>query len=156
MDQEKEQFKLRVGLKSGNEEVDEYLKELHDYLLNWEATSIKDMILTLDKTAKIIAEDLRMLNSGQAFTPAYTVERGDTKVHFEEECKLKILNDSKDSKVYDRVMTLVGKVKDFKIVCDMAENIRPEIVDEKKAIKPKLKIEANESAYESILKQRAK
>lgn len=152
MAEEKEEFQLRLDLKSGNSEVDNYLQTLHDYLINWEASSIKRMLLTLDETALEITKDLQLINSGNAYTKPYSITSPDgNTVSFPEICKLKVLNDEKDSKIYDRVMTLVSKVKDFKSVCEMAENIRPTI--SKEEVKKKtLKIDSSQNIMEQISK----
>ncbi len=150
--EEKEEFQLRLDLKSEDPEITEYLADLHNYLLNWEASSIKNMLLSLDETASEIAKDLQMINRGEAFTPAYVVNTPDGgSIAFPEVCKLKVLNDSKDSKVYDRVLALVGKVKDFRSVCELAESMRPEIRKEQTK-KKTLKIDPTKNIMEQISK----
>lgn len=155
MAEEKEVFQLRLELKSGNTEVDDYLEQLHTYLINWEASSIKQMLLALDETALEITKDLRMINAGEAFSPAYVINSPDGgSITFPEVCKLKVLNDNKESKVYDRVMTLVGKVKDFKTVCDMADAIRPEIKKEDELKKKAIRLDPSGNPFEQLQKQR--
>lgn len=150
MEQEKEEFQLRLDLKSNEPEVSDYLDSLHKYLLEWDASSIKQMLVTLDETALMITEDLRMINRGEAYTPAHTVRTPDGKEFiFPEVSKLKVLNDDKKSATYERVMALVGKVDDFKKVCDMAEAIRPTIKKEE-VVKEELKIDTTSNVFEQL------
>lgn len=149
--EENKVFELRLDWKSlDRKEQVEYIDSLHDYIVNWEASSIKQMILALDDTALKITEDLRMINAGTAYTVPFTkVDTDGTKIEFPSMCNLKVLNDDKDSKTYDRVMALVTKMKDFKAVCEMAEDIRPQIKHEKNEKEVPV-IDIGENAFESI------
>lgn len=132
---DKEKFKLRLDLKTGVEEVDLYIYELHNYLANFETSSIKQMLIALDNIAFKMVDDLD------------SISEGDTD-------NLTILSDSKDSKVFDRLMTLVTKIKDFKEVCAMAETLRPEIAERKEEVKKsRLVIDTTANPFEQIQKE---
>lgn len=132
---DKEKFKLRLDLKTGNEEVDLYIYELHNYLANFETSSIKQMLIALDNIAFKMVDDLD------------SISEGDTD-------NLTILSDSKDSKVFDRLMTLVTKIKDFKEVCAMAETLRPEIAERKEEVKKsRLIIDTTTNPFEQIQRE---
>lgn len=130
----KEKFKLRLDLKTGNEEIDLYLYNLHNYVVSFETSSIKQMLVSLDGIAQKMIDDLDKIAQGD----------------FEE---LVILSDDKDSKVFEKVQRIVEKIDSWKKVCETAESLRPEIEDRKKEVKNSLTIGTNGSVYEEVLKQ---
>lgn len=130
----KEKFKLRLDLKTGNEEIDLYLYNLHNYVVSFETSSIKQMLVSLDGIAQKMIDDLDKIAQGD----------------FEE---LVILSDDKDSKVFEKVQRIVEKIDSWKKVCETAESLRPEIEDRKKEVKNSLTISTNGSVYEEVLKQ---
>ena len=131
-----EKFKLRLDISTGDAEIDLYIYELHNYLANFETSSIKQMLIALDNIAFKMVDDLDK------------VAEGDTD-------NLTILSDSKDSKVFDRLMTLISKIKDFKEVCNMAEALRPETAELKEKVKKsKIQLDITGNPFEQIQKMR--
>lgn len=101
-------FTIRSHIRSGKEEVDLYLYEMENYLQSFDTSSIKQMLIALDNICFKMTDDLDKISEGDTDG-------------------LVILSDSKDSKVFDRLMTLIQRVKDIKAVCDLAESLRPEV-----------------------------
>ena len=131
-----EKFKLKLDISTGDAEIDLYIYELHNYLANFETSSIKQMLIALDNIAFKMVDDLDK------------VAEGDTD-------NLTILSDSKDSKVFDRLMTLISKIKDFKEVCNMAEALRPETAELKEKVKKsKIQLDITGNPFEQIQKMR--
>ena len=106
-----EEFKIRLDWdKMSKDDLRNYLFELHSYLLDFSTSSIVEMILALDDVARIITDDLnRIVNNDDA--------------------GLRILTDDKDSKSYERVMSLVDKVERWRSVANYAKELRPSVVD---------------------------
>lgn len=131
---EKEKFKLRLDIKSGNEEVDLYIYELHNYLCEFEVSSVKQMLISLDGIAQKITDDLDKIVNGD----------------FQ---NLIILSDDKESKIFDKIQKIVEKIDSWKKVSDLAESLRPEIAKpETKNAKPQIKIDTTGNAFEQIQK----
>jgi hypothetical protein len=129
---DKEKFKLRLDIKTGNEDTDLYLHELHNYLLNFEASSVKKMVMSLDNIAQKITEDLDNIIQGEDVVLTILVE---------------------DSKIFDKVQKIVEKIDSWKKVSEMAESLRPDIEKEKKyGGKPTLNIDSKANPFEQIQK----
>lgn len=130
---DKEKFKLRLDIRTGNDDVDLYIYELHNYLVNFETSSIKQMIIALDNLVFKMTDDIDKISDGDTDN-------------------LAILSDNKDSKVFERVMSLVSKIKDFKEVCNMAEALRPEIAN-REVKKSKIEIDVTANPFEQVQKK---
>lgn len=130
-----EKFKLRLDLKTGNEEVDLYLYDLHSYVMSFETSSIKQLIISLDNLAQKICDDIDII-------------AGDS------EQSLSILSTNKDDKIFDRVLMLISKIKDFRTISEMAESLRPEVSNKKTSSgsKKMVDIPMDEDPLEAIQK----
>lgn len=132
-------FKINKNIRSGIPEVDEYLTSMEEYLLDVDTASIKKLIRALDRMASVIAEDIEKILDGEDEIEVDDLlevidygEDGETPQYSKKQVSnLKILSDNKDSKVYERVMTLFTKVKDFEMVSKTAKAIIPEVIEYK-------------------------
>lgn len=108
---DKEEFKIRLDIKTGDPDVDLYIWELHNYLIAFSTASITQLIIALDHLSMKLVDDLDKVGEGEFndFT---------------------ILSNDKDDKIFDRLITLISKIKDFENVSKMAVSMRPKIADE--------------------------
>ena len=130
---EKEKFKLRldIGVMS-HQEIKDYCGVLNEYLINFETSSVKQMLISLDNVAQKITDDLDRIVDGKIDS-------------------LDIL--AEDSKIFDKVQKLVEKIDSWKKVSEMAESLRPEVDSVKKEnAKPQIKIDTTGNAFEQIQK----
>lgn len=130
---EEKKIVLRRGLKTGDEEVDQYIEDLHNYLLSFETSNIKKLILSLDRMAGVLAEDVDMIIEGDDWESHPTEiesEDGDHVVTIDTgRSRLRILTDSKDSKSFERVMSLMQRIKDIHEVAKIAKSYVPTAED---------------------------
>ena len=153
-------FKIKKGIKTGSAEIDEYIEQLHDYVLDFDTSNIKKLIRSLDRLAGVIAEDIDKIIDGEDTyeKEVETGERGkDGEPLYETRyiTNLKILSDSKDSKVYDRVMTLFTKVKDLDAVAKTAKGLIPAVeevveVAEQVEVKEQIKLSGSGNNFEEM------
>lgn len=149
-------FKIKQGIRTGNPEVDEYIDSLHQHLLSFDTSNIKKLILSLDKIAGVLSEDIEMVISGEDWIPEPTEildEEGYPTVSLDTgRSRLRILSDSKDSKVFERVMTLVQRVKDLDAVAKTAKALLPEVEEwterQEKEVKEVVKIASGGNSFE--------
>lgn len=148
---EKEKFELRTDWQTmPKDELIVYVTGLHEYITEFDASSIKRMIVSMDNIAYKIAEDIDLIAEGNDGEDVYN-EDLEMNVW---QSRLKILNDSKDSKTFDRLMVLAGKIESFKKVSDMAEAIRPTIVNKaEEAKKEKVSVIEAGTGFEAISEQ---
>lgn len=107
-----EAFEIRLDWdKMSKKELDDYLFDLHSFLMDFSTSSINDMILALDDAARILTEDLHVIMSGEG--------------------QSKILNSDKDSKAYERLISLLSSVDKWKAVSTYAKELRPKVAKEK-------------------------
>lgn len=106
-----EAFKIKPFVRSGDPVIDRYLQEMEQFILNLEASNIKRMIVAIDNVAAGVADDLNSLMDEDS-------------TH-----ELKVLSDDKESKIFDRFMTLVQKVDQFKSVAVHADSLRPGVAE---------------------------
>lgn len=133
--QEKEIFELRLDLVSESEEINLYLYKLHSYLLNFETSSVKQLLISLDELCVKLTDDINHITNGDLEN-------------------LTILSSNNQDKTFDRVMKIVEKIDSFKKVSDMAEAMRPPIADEKNVTKkPKLALDKSKNPMEDIVKK---
>lgn len=136
--------KIKTHLRSKTEkDVNEYINTLENYIIDLKASNTLNLIFKLDEINGIIVEDLDKVINGEA--SEWRVIDGETV----EISNLKVLNDSKDSKVYDRVMTLYGKLKDLQAVSDLVKKMIPEI-EEQESVKDKIKYDKSKPVFEGI------
>lgn len=130
---EKEKFKLKLHLKSGIKEVDEYLQEIHDHYQSFNTSSIKQLIVALDSISSVLTEDI------------YKISNGETE-------GLKILADNLNDKLFDRVLKLVDKIECFNKVSELSKSLIPEIEEIKSTLKSeKIKIDSKGNPMEQII-----
>ena len=130
-----EKFKLRLDLKSGNEEIDLYIYELHNYLVSFETSSIKQMLVALDEMCIKITDDIVSITNGNL-------------------SQLTVLSQDGQDKTFDRVMKIVEKIDSFKKVSEMAEQLRPEVAERKEEVKKsRLVIDTTANPFEQIQKE---
>src|SRR5690606_13196085 len=123
--------------KLNKEELSLYIYELHNYLMEFQTSSIHQMIISLDNIAQKICDDLDIIADGRTDG-------------------LVILSDEKDSKIYDRLMTLISRVKDWKEVSKLAEAIRPEVAKLEKQAQEKIKVNPDSNIFEQLQEQALK
>lgn len=134
--------------------LNDYIEQLERYFLELKASNTLNLIMKLDEMNGAIVEDLEKIINGEAVEEfEYKVKNSDTgqyetKVGFRS--SLKLLNDDKESKVFDRVMSLYGKLKDLKAVSDMVAQMIPE-VEEKQSIKDKVKVDKSKPVFEQLM-----
>lgn len=127
-----EKFQIRLDWEKMNkEELSLYIHELHSYLMEFQTSSIHQMIISLDNIAQKICDDLDIIAEGRTDG-------------------LVILSDEKDSKIYDRLMTLISRVKDWKEVSKLAEAIRPEVAKLEKQAQEKIKVNPDSNIFEQL------
>lgn len=134
---EEKEFKIKPQLKSGVEEVDLYIFELHEYIKSFETSSIKKMLVAIDNVAQKIVDDLVL------------IAEGDTD-------SLSILSDDKESKVFDKISKIVEKVESWKKVSDMSEAMRPEVEEIKSQEDAKVNIDIHSNIFEQLQEQHYK
>lgn len=132
---EEGKFKLRLDLRTGDPDLDLYLYNLHSYLIAFETSSVKQLIISLDRLSQKLCDDVDMLTDGN-------IEG------------LTILSPDAQDKIFERVMKLIEKIDSFKKVSETAESLRPEIqerIDEVSKSKPKqIKIELGDNPFETL------
>ena len=105
---EEKEFKIRLDWENmSKKELSEYLFDIHSYLMDFSTSSIVEMLLALDGVARVITDDLNNI----------VTEVGG----------LKILTDDKDSKSYERVVSLVDKIDKWRSVATYAKELRPKV-----------------------------
>lgn len=159
MSEEVKKFTIKKGIKTGNDQIDQYIEELHEYILNFETSNIKKLILSLDKLAGVIAEDIDMIINGTDWEedPLNMASDEDEEDVFINtgRSRLKVLSDSKDSKVYDRIMSLLQRVKDFELVSKAAKGLLPDVeeyvekTDQEELIKD-IKLKGKGNSFEEM------
>lgn len=136
-----------------DEGLNDYIESLENYFLEIKASNTMNLIFKLDEINGTIVEDLEKINNGEATEiiqiPSLNPDAPDS---IYEKSTLKVLNDSKDSKVFDRVMTLFSKLKDLKSVTDFVKAMLPE-VEEEEVEEVDVKITKGKNAFEDIMDQ---
>jgi len=97
--------------RSGNSEVDEYITELENSWLTFEASNIKKLIISCDHVAGILADDILLLP-----------KLGDD----EDETKLQMLG-SRKNKHFIAFKNVIADIKHFKTISDLLEEMKPKL-----------------------------
>jgi len=156
---EEKEFKIKPHIKSGIAEVDDYIEEIHKYLLKSNGSSIKQLIVSLDDIAMKMVQDLNLIIKGDIKEPDTVITYTDEKTQktktktVEGASKLTILTD--DSKIYEKTMGLINKIEEFRKLNQVAESMRPE-VEEIKAQIAEIKIDRTANVYEQLQEQHYK
>lgn len=131
MNEEVKKFVIKKGIKTGDAEIDAYIESLHEYLINFETSNIKKLILSIDRLAGAIADDIDKIVDGESEYEKEVLleydEDGEPVYETKHLSNLKVLSDYKDSKVYDRVIALLGRVPSFQLVAQTARGLIPEV-----------------------------
>lgn len=151
-------IKIKTYLRSKTDEgLNDYIESLENYFKELNASNTNQLIFKLDELNGSISEDVQKIIDGEAieWVDIETRDRdtGEIKTVSSPRSTLKILNDDRDSKVFDRVMTLYGKLKDLKAVSDYVSSLVPEIEDEDMSGIANVKFEKNKNPFESISQQ---
>jgi len=105
-------MEINSKLRSGNPEVDQYLSDLEDHILGWQASNIKSLIQSCDHMSGIVAEDIMVM-----------AQPGD----FESlDSQLKILG-SKKKELYQVFKEVMREIKHFKVIPDLIEEMKPKV-----------------------------
>lgn len=150
-------FKIRKYIRSQKDEgINDYIEELENYILAIKASNTNQLIFKLDEMNGTIIEDLDKIMNGEAVEEYeyeyYNKDEGEYETKTGYRSTLKVLNDDKESKVFDRVMTLYGKIKDLKVVSELVAKMIPE-VEEEESITNKIKVTKGGNVFESISEQ---
>lgn len=140
-------IKIKTYIRSSTDEgINDYIEYLENYILNLKASNTNQLIFKLDELNGTIVEDLDKIIEGSS------VRHEMIDGELQEISNLKVLNDSNQSKTFDRVMVLFSKLKDLKAVSDLVSTMVPE-VEEEEVITTKVKVDRGKNAYEQILAQ---
>jgi len=158
---DEKEFKIKPELKSGIVEVDEYLEQIHEYLLKSSSSSIKQLIVSLDKVAMKMVHDLNLIIKGDIKEPDIVTSYLDEKTQktktktIEGASKLTILGD--DSKIYEKTMGLINKIEDFRKLNQVAEAMRPEVEEMKSQLEDtKINLDVHSNVFEQLQEQHYK
>lgn len=100
-------------IRSGKANVDKYIESLENYLLSINNSSIYKLIQACDENASVIADDVMLL----------ATELDDEVL----ESRLQMLG-SKKNKRFESFLALMGKMKDFKVLNDILNELKPNTV----------------------------
>lgn len=120
-----EDFTIRKHIRSKDKGVNDYIESLENYILEKNASKTNELLMELDNLNGVIAEDINLISQGDIYDEVEEMKDGEmitSKVS-----KLKVMNDDKDSKIFDRVLALYGKVKDIKSVQEVVNSMLPEV-----------------------------
>lgn len=125
-------MKIKKYMRSKTDEgLNDYIESLENYLLEMKASNTMNVIFKLDEINGTIVEDLEKINNGEAVELIQIPSiNPDTPDSIYEKSTLKVLNDSKDSKIFERVMVLFAKLKDLQTVADYVKQYVPEVEEE--------------------------
>lgn len=127
-------FKINRKIRSGVEEVDEYITSLESFIDSISVSSTHKLILKLDELNGAIADDLDHILE-------YGIDDSDGSM-------LRVLNDSKDSKIFERLMVLYSKMKEIQAVKVAKEELIPEEEETEKKNKTIIKEEIKGNVFE--------
>jgi len=121
------------SIRSGDKSIDAYIESLEAYVEKDKASHIKRLINACNEVAGTIADDVMILK-----------DNGNDE---EIDNKLQMLG-SKKNKIYERFLSLIGQMKNFKTLSDLADDMndkedknKPAVVSESKPVKRKTNIQ---------------
>lgn len=149
-------MKIKKHMRSKTDEgLNDYIESLENYFLELKANNTLRLIFKLDEMNGLIADDIDKIIRGEDWEDA-PIDIGEDEENSiilnTGRTTLKILSDSKDSKVFDRVMVLYTKLKDLKSVTEHVANLLPE-VEEVEEEKVDVKITKGKNAFEDVMDQ---
>lgn len=109
-------MQINKKIRANNKTVDEYIESLEQYILTFDASNIKKLILACDSVAGILADDIVLLP-----------KLGDD----EDETKLQMLG-SKKNKHFMAYKNVIADIKHFKTISDLVEELKPKEHTEEK------------------------
>lgn len=144
-----EDFKIRKTIRSNDCGVNDYIEALENFITNLKADNTNRLIFKLDELNGVIADDVQMIIDGDTYEEKeiYNSEL-ETNVTVQIS-KLKVLNDDKKSAVFDRTMTLYGKLKDLKETSNVVKSMIPEIEEIKEETK-EITIDRSSNVFEQL------
>lgn len=149
-------MKIKKYMRSKTDDgLNDYIESLENYFLELKANNTLRLIFKLDEMNGLIADDIDKIIKGEDWedAPIDIGEDDENSIILNTgRTTLKILSDSKDSKVFDRVMVLYTKLKDLKSVTEHVSNLLPE-VEEIEEEKVDVKITKGKNAFEDVMDQ---
>lgn len=143
-----EDFTIRKHIRSKDKGVNDYIESLENYILEKNASKTNELLMELDNLNGVIAEDINLISQGDIYDEVEEMKDGE--IIISKVSKLKVMNDDKDSKIFDRVLALYGKVKDIKSVQEVVNSMLPE-VEENENIGDVVEIKTN--PFEDVLRR---
>lgn len=143
-----EDFTIRKHIRSKDKGVNDYIESLENYILEKNASKTNELLMELDNLNGVIAEDINLISQGDIYDEVEEMKDGE--IITSKVSKLKVMNDDKDSKIFDRVLALYGKVKDIKSVQEVVNSMLPE-VEENENIGDVVEIKTN--PFEDVLRR---
>lgn len=125
-------MEIDKSIRSGVKKTDDYIIALEEELLKKETSSIIKFIISANKVASALAEDMELMLDDDIGS-----------------CK--ILKDDKDSKLLDRLLNLLKNVDTFDQISKIADALTPQEIDHAKKEKQVLTVKDN--PFESVMKQ---
>lgn len=142
-------FTIRKHIRCKDDGVNDYIEALENFIINLKAENTNRLIFKLDELNGVIADDVQKIIDGEMFEeveiPSLDSEEGFIKVNVS---KLKVLNDEKNSKVFERTMMLYGKLKELKETANVVKSMIPAI--EEKEEEQELTIDKSTNIFEQI------
>lgn len=143
-------FVIDKTIRSGNIEVDEYISKMEEYILSFDTSHIKKLIVASDIVASQLAGDMVMIATN---THREKVSDDDSGVAVYKS-KLNILSDDKDDKLLERLLNIVGKIPTFKQISDMVLAMKPK--EKAEAEESVVKLDPTKNAYEQMMELKEK
>lgn len=142
-----EEFKIRKSIRCNDEGVNDYITALENFIINLKAENTNRLIFKLDELNGVIADDVQKIIDGDAFDDVEIFNSKTEEMEIIQRSTLKILSDSKDSKTYDRVLALYGKLKDLKETSNVVKAMIPEVEENQKE---EIEIDKNSNIFEQL------
>lgn len=105
-------MEINKKIRSNQPEIDNYIEQLENHILDFDVSSIKRLIVACNEVAGIIADDIILLKENTS----------DDEI----DNKLQMMG-SKKNKIYQRYREIVGDLKHFKTLHDMNEDLKPKV-----------------------------
>lgn len=140
-----EDFKIRKSIRCSDDGVNDYIEALEGFIVSLKAENTNRLIFKLDELNGVIADDVQMIIDGETFfEKEITIGEETETVNIS---KLKVLNDDGKSKIFDRILSLYGKLKDLRETANIVKGMIPEIEEVKQDT---FKIDPSVNVFEQI------
>lgn len=143
-------FVIDKTIRSGNYEVDEYISKMEEYILSFDTSHIKRLIVASDIVASQLAGDMVMLATNTHRTMGRDEDSGMAVF----KSNLTILSEDKDDKLLERLLNIVGKIPTFKQISDMVVAMKPQEKAAAEAENAMIKLDPNKNVYEQMLEMK--